>query len=153
MADVSFGIFVIVFMVVVSAFSVRVAWLHWTGSDRAPDVAMYRYSTNPSVIEGHERGVVALAGWVVFMTLGLVAAGAAAAGAGPAVDVIGACFVLGSLPLLALHATIAWFNWPKVLVPPHRRHETGSVTDWWRHRREVRATSEESARRDARGSI
>ncbi|MFC8141531.1 hypothetical protein ACFUKV_07150 [Streptomyces paradoxus] len=33
-----------------------------------------------------------------------------------------------------LHLTIAWFNWPKALVPPHRRGATGSVTEWWRQR-------------------
>ncbi|WP_328536692.1 hypothetical protein [Streptomyces sp. NBC_00344] len=151
MADLSFGIFVIVLMGALSLFSVWAAWLHWTGSDRAPDLSGYRYSANPSVISGHERGVVALAGWVVCMTLGIVAVGAAAGGAGPVADVVGGCLVLGSLPLLALHATIAWFNWPKFLVPPHRRGETGSVVGWWRQRQDIRASLKEAARRDTEG--
>ncbi|MEU4093155.1 hypothetical protein [Streptomyces sp. NPDC026673] len=148
MADISFGIFVLLFMTAVSLFSVRAAWLHWTGSERAPAMRTYRYTRNPSVIRGHERGVVALAAWLVCMTIGIVASAAASGGAGPSVEAVGAFFVLGSFPLLMLHATIAWFNRPKFLVPPHRRGETGSVTEWWRHRRDLRAALREAARRD-----
>lgn len=153
MADFSFGIFVLLFMAAVSLFFVRAAWLHWTGSERAPAMRTYRYSTNPSVVSGHERGVVALAAWLVCMTIGVVAAAAAAAagGAGTTVEAVGAFFVLGSFPLLMLHATIAWFNRPAFLVPPHRRGETGSVTEWWRHRRGLRAALREAARGDAQG--
>ncbi|MFG2477331.1 hypothetical protein [Streptomyces fagopyri] len=150
MADISFGIFVLLLMVALSLFSVRAAWLHWVDSDRAPDVDMYRYSTNPSVIRGHERGIVAFAGWVVSMTIG-IAAIAATGGVGPAGEEVGAFFILGSFPLLMLHATIAWFNWPKFLVPPHRRGETGSVIEWWCHRRDLRAANREAGQRDTRG--
>ncbi|MER5404427.1 hypothetical protein [Streptomyces sp. NPDC002769] len=138
-------------MVAVSLFSVRAAWLHWADSDRAPDAATHPPSTNPSVIRGHERGIVALAGWLVSMTLGMVALTAADGGAGPAVEEVGAFLVLGSFLLLTLHATIAWFNWPKFLVPPHRRGETGSVIEWWRHRRDLRAAIREAGERDAQG--
>ncbi|MDT0464328.1 hypothetical protein [Streptomyces gibsoniae] len=51
----------------------------------------------------------------------------------------------------ALHGTIAWFNRPTFLVPPHLRGETGSVTEWWHHRRGLRAELKKAARRDARG--
>ncbi|MFD1272626.1 hypothetical protein ACFQ51_14625 [Streptomyces kaempferi] len=112
MADISFGIFVLLVMVAVSLFSVRAAWLHWTDSDRAPDAATHRYSTDPSA---------------------------------------SACFTLGSFPLLMLHATIAWFSWPKFSVPPHRRSETGSVIEWWRDRRDLRAAIKEAGQRDAQG--
>nr|WP_202471086.1 hypothetical protein [Streptomyces sp. SID8377] len=140
-------------MVAVSLFSVRAALLHWADSDRAPDAATHRYSTNPSVIRGHQRGIVALAGWLVSMTIGIVAATATAAagGAGPAVEGVGAFFILGSFPLLMLHATIAWFNRPKFLVPPHRRSETGSVIEWWRHRRDLRAAIKEAGQRGTQG--
>ncbi|MGW1735939.1 hypothetical protein [Streptomyces sp. NPDC001999] len=151
MADISFGTFVLLFMVAVSLFSVRAAWLHWVDSDRAPDAATHRYSTNPSVIRGHERGIVALAGWLVSMTIGIVAATFAAGGAGPAAEAVSVFFILGSFPLLMLHATIAWFNWPKFLVPPHRRNETGSAIEWWHHRRDLRAATREAGQRDTRG--
>ncbi|MFJ5219738.1 hypothetical protein ACIP98_34200 [Streptomyces sp. NPDC088354] len=133
-----------------SLFSVRAAWLHWADSDRAPVAATHWSSTNPSVIRGHQRGIVALAGWLVSMTIGIVAA-TAAGGAGPAVEEVGAFFILGSFPLLMLHATIAWFNRPKFLVPPHRRSETGSVIEWRRHRRDLRAAIKEAGQRDTRG--
>ncbi|MEU0169752.1 hypothetical protein ABZ214_30630 [Streptomyces iakyrus] len=114
-------------------FFVRAAWLHWTGSDRAPDIS-YGYSWNPSAVRGHERGIVALAASVVCLTVG-VAVGAAAQGvAGLALVHVSAIFILASLPWTALHLTIAYFNWPKALVPPHRRGESGSVTEWWRQR-------------------
>nr|WP_202458144.1 hypothetical protein [Streptomyces sp. SID5464] len=127
------GIFAAVFAGALNLFFVRAAWLHWTGSGRAPDLHV-GYSWNPSVVEGHERGIVPLAASFVCMTIGITAT-AASDGAGMALVQVGAIFVLGSLPLLVLHVTIAWFNWPKVLVPPHRRGETGSVTEWWRDRR------------------
>ncbi|MER5831792.1 hypothetical protein ABT116_13375 [Streptomyces sp. NPDC002130] len=114
-------------------FLVRAAWLHWTGSDRAPDIS-YGYSLNPSVVRGHERGIVALAAWAVCLTVGVAAGTAAEGAAGLALVHVAAIFTLGSLPWMALHLTIAWFNWPKALVPPHRRGETGSVTEWWRQR-------------------
>lgn len=151
MEDIAFGIFVLLLMVAMSLFSVRAAWLHWVDSDRAPDAATHRFSADPSVIRGHERGIVALAGWLVSMTIGIGAAAAAAGGAGPAAEEVGAFLILGSFPLLMLHATIAWFNRPKLLVPPHRRGETGSVTEWWRHRRDLRAAIKEAGQRDARG--
>ncbi|MEU3930558.1 hypothetical protein AB0E85_00625 [Streptomyces sp. NPDC029044] len=112
---------------------VRAAWLHWTGSDRAPDV-MLGYSWNPSVVSGHERGIVALAASALCLTGGVAAIDAAKGGAGLALVHIGAIFILGSIPWMALHLAIAWFNWPKALVPPHRRGETGSVTEWWQQR-------------------
>ncbi|GAA2310672.1 hypothetical protein GCM10010234_63720 [Streptomyces hawaiiensis] len=114
-------------------FFVRAAWLHWTGSDRAPDIS-YGYSWNPSVVRGHERGIVALAAWAVCLTVGVAAGVAAEDVAGLALVHVSAIFILGSLPWTALHLTIAWFNWPKALVPPHRRGESGSVTEWWRQR-------------------
>ncbi|MFD5339385.1 hypothetical protein [Streptomyces hawaiiensis] len=114
-------------------FFVRAAWLHWIGSGRAPDI-QYGYSLNPSVVRGHERGIVALAAFLVCLTIGVAVGIAAPQGAGMWVVHVGAVFVLGSLPWMVLHMTIAWFNWPKALVPPHRRGETGSVTEWWRHR-------------------
>ncbi|MFF8397570.1 hypothetical protein [Streptomyces sp. NPDC016172] len=114
-------------------FLVRAAWLHWTGSDRAPDIS-YGYSWNPSVVRGHERGIVALAASVVCLTVGIAAATAAEDVSGIALVHVSAILILGSLPWTALHLTIAWFNWPKALVPPHRRRESGSVTEWWRQR-------------------
>ncbi|MFI8892163.1 hypothetical protein [Streptomyces paradoxus] len=117
----------------INLFLVRAAWLHWTRSDRAPDI-MYGYSWNPSVVSGHERGIVALAAWAVCLTVGVAAGAAAKGAAGLALVHVAAIFTLGSLPWMALHLTIAYFNWPKALVPPHRRGETGSVTEWWRQR-------------------
>jgi hypothetical protein len=61
-ADVSTAIFVVLFMVGASTMLVRAAWLHWTDSDRAPAMTTNRYSSDPSVIRGHERGVVPFAG-------------------------------------------------------------------------------------------
>ncbi|MFD3502538.1 hypothetical protein ACFWWT_27905 [Streptomyces sp. NPDC058676] len=146
MADTSSGIFVLVLLVGVSMICVWAAWLHWTDSDRAPEIPAYRLSQSPSVVRGHERGVVALAGWLVCMTTGGIIG---ALGAGPVHDLVTASFILGSFPLLMLHATITWFNRPKFLVPPHRRDETGSVTEWWRRRRDHRAAHQTAARRDA----
>ncbi|MEV6022521.1 hypothetical protein [Streptomyces sp. NPDC052036] len=148
MADAGFGVFVLVVIAALSVFSVRTAWLHWTGSDRAPHRGTDRYSANPSVIRGHERGIVALAGWLTCLTIGMATAGVAP---GSDVGAVGFFFVLGSILLLALHGTIAWFNRPKFLVPPHLRGETGSVTEWWRHRRELRTELKKAARRDAQG--
>jgi hypothetical protein len=119
----------------VDLFLVRSAWLHWTGSDRAPDISV-GYSSNPSVVSGHERGIVALAASAVCLTVGVAAATAAEDVAGMALVHVSALFILGSLPWAALHLTIAWFNWPKALVPPRRRGESGSVTEWWRQRAE-----------------
>ncbi|WP_033312124.1 hypothetical protein RFN58_18325 [Streptomyces iakyrus] len=104
----------------INLFLVRAARLHWTRSDRAPDI-MYGYSWNPSVVSGHERGIVALAAWAVCLTVGVAAGTAAKGAAGPALVHVAAIFTLGSLPWTALHLTIAYFNWPKALVPPHRR--------------------------------
>jgi hypothetical protein len=149
-ADISFGIFVLLFMVTGSVFFVRAAWLHWTDSDRAPNLRTPLYPTNPSVLRGYERGVVAFAGWLMSMTIGGIAGAATAAGgSGPAVEAVGTFFILGSFPLLLLHTTITWFNWPKFLVPPHRRSETGSAIEWWCHRRDLRAALKEAAQRDA----
>ncbi|MFI7499127.1 hypothetical protein ACIBVL_11540 [Streptomyces sp. NPDC049687] len=125
-----FGIFVIVFMLGCSAGMVRAAWLHWTGSERAPALPATWYSTNPSVIRGHERGIVALAGWLTVFSAGVLLF---LSGVEPVV-LTGAIVMLGSFLLLAVHATIAWFNWPKALVPPHRRQEVGSVVEWFRQR-------------------
>ncbi|MFJ8593731.1 hypothetical protein [Streptomyces sp. NPDC093598] len=133
MANLVPGVLAAVFAGAMNLFFVRAAWLHWIGSGRAPDM-LFGYSMNPSVVRGHERGIVPLAAWMVCMTFGTVAAVAASNGAGLVVVDIGAIFTFGSLPLLVLHVTIAWFNWPKVLVPPHMRGETGSVTEWWRGR-------------------
>ncbi|MET9865826.1 hypothetical protein ABZZ16_06390 [Streptomyces sp. NPDC006386] len=132
-----------------NVFLVRAAWLHWTGSGRAPDIP-FGYSWNPSVVRGHERGIVALAAWLVCLTVAVAAIAVAADGAGPAAFDVGAVFLLGSYPWLLLHVTIAWFNWPKVLVPPHMRGETGSVTEWWRHRRGRRAPRDKGRDRDGR---
>jgi hypothetical protein len=77
---------------------------------------------------------VALAACAVCLAVGLAAATAAEDVAGHAPVHVSAIFILGSLPWTALHLTIAWFNWPKALVPPHRRGESGSVTEWWRQR-------------------
>ncbi|MEU3888035.1 hypothetical protein [Streptomyces sp. NPDC029041] len=126
-------------------FLARAAWLHWTGSDRAPDL-LFGYSLNPSVIRGHERGIVPLAAFAVCLTVGVAAATAAKGAAGLALVHVSGVFILGSIPWTALHLTIAWFNWPKALVPPHRRGESGSVTEWWRQR----AAGDKGRGRDAR---
>ncbi|MET7287915.1 hypothetical protein [Streptomyces sp. NPDC005573] len=128
MADVSFGVFALLLWGGACAFFVRAAWLHWTDPERAPALDMSRFASDPAVVRGHERGVVAFAGWLAGMTLGGVALVAGA-------DLVGSLLVVGSLPLLAAHATITWFNRPRFLVPPHRRGETGSVVAWWRRRR------------------
>ncbi|MDT0470174.1 hypothetical protein [Streptomyces gibsoniae] len=147
MADISFGIFAIVFMLGCSAVLVRVAWLHWTDSDRAPGLRTYRYSSNPSVIRGHERGIVPLAGWLTALSLAMPLV---LSGVEPVVAA-GGLLILGSFLLLAAHTTIAWFNWPKALVPPHRRQEAGSVVEWFRERRtQRRTTSKAAVRGDAR---
>ncbi|MFJ3339446.1 hypothetical protein [Streptomyces sp. NPDC086766] len=141
MARISFGIFAIVFMLSCSVVMVRVAWLHWTHSDRAPALRTYRYSSNPSVIRGHERGIVPLAAWLTALSgaMPLVLTGVRS------LVVTGALLIVGSFLLLTAHVTIAWFNWPKVLVPPHRRQETGSVVEWFR-----RGKSQRCARGDRR---
>ncbi|MFD5158889.1 hypothetical protein ACFWMJ_12570 [Streptomyces hawaiiensis] len=82
------------------------------------------------------------------MTIGIAVA-VASDGAGIAMVNVGAIFILGSPPLLVLHLTIAWFNWPKALVPPHRRGETGSVIEWWRGRGQ-RAPRDKGPRRSRR---
>jgi hypothetical protein len=79
------------------------------------------------------------------MTIGVIAA---AGGSGSTAEAVSALFVVGSSPLMMAHATIVWFNRPKFLVPPHRRGETGSVIEWWRHRRALRAALGQAARRD-----
>ncbi|WP_330458382.1 hypothetical protein OIB37_16645 [Streptomyces sp. NBC_00820] len=131
MADVAFGVFVALVVVGGCLVLARAAWLHWTGSERAPDLSTSWTSASPSVARGHERGVVALAAWLLGLTVGIVVAAAGA-------EVAGGVVLLGSFPLLVCHATIAWFNRPRFLVPPHRRGETGSVVEWWRLRRGVR---------------
>ncbi|MFI6855902.1 hypothetical protein [Streptomyces sp. NPDC050416] len=133
MADLVPDIVAAVLLGGMNLWFVRAAWLHWTGSGRAPDVVV-GYSLNPSVGRGHERGIVALAAWLLCLTISIAAATAASNGAGPVVVHVGATFLVASFCWLVLHVTIAWFNWPKALVPPHRRGETGSVTEWWRQR-------------------
>ena len=145
-ARIIFGIFAIVFMFGCSAVMVRMAWLHWTDSDRAPALRTYRYSSNPSVIRGHERGIVPLAGWLTTLS---VAMPLVLTGVEPVVAA-GALLVLGSFLLLAAHATIAWFNWPKALVPPHRRQEAGAVVEWFRQRKAQRGTTLKVAARRKR---
>ena len=144
-ARVSFVTFVLFFMVTASVFLVWAARLHWSGSNRAPRMSGYRYSSNPSVISGHERGAIALAGWMTCMTLGILLAVLT-----PWVRVA-AGFIVGSLVLLALHFTVVWFNWPKFIVPPGRRSETGSVIERVRWRRDIQIGLKEAAERDARG--
>ncbi|MFF5980798.1 hypothetical protein ACFY78_18325 [Streptomyces olindensis] len=131
MAHLVPGILAAVFAGALNLFFVRAAWLHWTGSGRAPDLYL-GYSWNPSVVEGHERGIVPFTAAGVCMTIG-IAVTAASDGEIAMVNA-GVILILCSPPLLVLHLAIAWFNWPKVLVPPHRRGETGSVIEWWRGR-------------------
>jgi len=144
MANISFGIFMLLLMAGMSVLLVRAAWLHWIDSDRAPDLVSPR-SSNPAVIAGHERGVVALAGWLTFMTLGSLLTTFTATAP------VGAGLFAASFLLLLMHFSIAWFNWPKLLVPPHRRRETGSIIEWWRHRRDLRIALRQAAERDALG--
>lgn len=137
MADIGFWVFIVVLLAGGSVLLVRAAWLHWTDPERAPDVTLSS-SASWSVRRGHERGVVPFAGWLVCMTIGIAALGTGS-------EVVPGLFVLGSMPLLMLHATITWFNRPRFLVPPHRRGETGSVVEWWRERRERRARLRKAA--------
>jgi hypothetical protein len=122
-----------------------IARLHWVHPERAPAMGAYRYSSNPSVIRGHERGIVPLAGWLTALSLGMLLA---PTGVEPLV-MTSAVLILGSFLLLIAHATIAWFNWPKVLVPPHRRREVGSVVEWFRERKQRRTAAGRGSRRRA----
>ncbi|WP_042400366.1 hypothetical protein [Streptacidiphilus carbonis] len=146
MANISFGIFMLVFVTCMSVFMVRAAWLHWIDSDRAPEMPGVR-TTNPSVIRGHERGIVPLAGWLALtnasILIGLINSQATTG--------VALVLLFSSFVMLLLHASVAWFNWPKFLVPPHLRHDTGSIVEWYEHRRDLRAALAEAAERDALG--
>jgi hypothetical protein len=127
-ADISFAVFILLVLAAMSVACVRAAWLHWTDPDRAPSITTTPCSTNPSVIRGHERGIVPLAVWVVSLTIGGIAA--AVGDASPAATMVEVLFVLGSLPLLMLHGTIAWFNRPKFLRVIPYWDATRSVPAW-----------------------
>ncbi|MFC1404853.1 MULTISPECIES: hypothetical protein [Streptacidiphilus] len=142
-ATVSFVTVVLFFMVATSAFSVYAARLHWIGSSRAPRVAAFRYSSDPSAVRGHERGIVPLAGWTTCMTLGLLLTALTHLGR------VAMGFIFGSFLLLAMYFTVVWFNWPKSIVPPGRRSETGSVIERVRWRRDIQIGLKEAAERDA----
>ena len=139
MANASFGIFALFVWVGLTIRSVYSAWLHWTGSPRAP--RSVTRSGRSEVARGHERGAVPLAAFFVLLTAGIFAI---RLGAGPATAVV----LLGAgIFFLALHWTIVWFNWPKFLVPRARRDEVGTITESLRHRRDLRAALAEAAER------
>lgn len=50
-----------------------------------------------------------------------------------------AVYVSAGLMMLSwlLVVAVAWFNWPKVLVPPHLRSDVGLISNWWLKRRQV----------------
>ncbi len=35
---------------------------------------------------------------------------------------------------ILLIASVAFFNWPRQLVPPAMRHDRGAVVEWWEER-------------------
>lgn len=152
-ANISFAVLVLLFLTSLAVLMARVAWLLWFRPERAPWIRLTR-SSNPSVIRGHARGILPFVGFPVFLTVMVFAVFASGVLTGTASTVAtlvgGACIPAFLLSLVA-HATVAWFNWPKFLAPPHLRNETGSVTEWWRRRRDLRIALEEAAQRDALG--
>lgn len=152
-AGISFAVFVLLFFISLTVFFARMAWLQWFHPERAPQIRMTR-SANPTVIRGHARGILPFVGFPVFLTVLIVAASVSSALTGTAntvaVLIAGAC-IPAFLLSLAAHATVAWFNWPKFLAPPHLRDETGSVTEWRRHRRGLRIALRDAAQRDSPG--
>ena len=152
-ANISFAVLVLLFFVGLTTLFVRMAWLLWFHPERAPQIRLTR-SSNPSVNRGHERGILPFVGFPVFLTVMIVAIFASRSLTGTASTVAaligGACIPAFLLSLVA-HATVAWFNWPKFLAPPHLRDETGSITEWWRHRRDLRNALKGTAEHDALG--
>ncbi|MEY9842474.1 hypothetical protein [Streptacidiphilus sp. EB103A] len=135
----------------ITMFFARVAWLIWFHPERVPSIRLTR-SSDPSVIRGHARGVLPFVGFPLSLTVMLTAifAGSLLTGeASKVVTLIGGACVPGLLLSVAAHSTVAWFNWPKFLAPPHLRDETGSIVEWFRHRRDLRIALKEAAERDA----
>lgn len=152
-AGTCFFLLILLVLVCATAYMLRAAWLSWRHPERAPRLQLTR-SSNPSVIRGHERGVLPFAGFMFFLTALLIVApivSALAAERNLVVKVAAGACLAGLMLSLLLHASVAWFNWPKFLVPPHLRADTGSVAEWHRHRRDLRAALERAAERDAPG--
>ncbi|MEY9965332.1 putative membrane protein [Streptacidiphilus sp. MAP12-16] len=126
-ANISIAAFVWLFFLTMTVFMARVAWLYWFHPDRAPRINLTK-SSDPSVIRGHVRGILPFVGFPLGLTVLFPAILASTLVTGTSHTVFtliaGAC-IPGFMLSLAAHATVAWFNWPKFLAPPHLRDETG----------------------------
>ncbi|MCX4744339.1 hypothetical protein OG455_02215 [Kitasatospora sp. NBC_01287] len=153
-AAISAFIGVTLFLVLLAAFLLRAAWLSWRHPLRAPRLRLTK-SSDPAVIRGHERGIVPFAAGWALMPL-LVVDGTVDDGLGGVTGAVAALTALlslvGFLLGMVLHATIAWFNRPRLLVPPHRRDETGSLVEWFHHRRESAAALKSAAEQAGPGA-
>ncbi|MGW3245496.1 hypothetical protein [Streptomyces sp. NPDC001070] len=134
-----------------AGISVRSAWLAWHDSPRFHVVPGSRFHPfDPSRVRGHKRGLVPWAG--ISLGAGLCLTGGFLIGwfegvtvaAGSILTALG---VLMSALGFGLHLTILWFNRPRFLVPPHLRDDPGTMIEWRRHRKELRASLREAARR------
>lgn len=153
MANISFAIFMLLVVAAMAVFFTWAAWVFWHHPERAPRMRLTK-SSDPSVIRGHERGVVPFAGFVVGITvmMGDVSVGHSWTGTPlEVVKVIGIIALTTSMLSICCQAAVAWFNRPKFLVPHRLRDEAGSVTEWWRWRRDLRIALKEAAERDALG--
>ena len=80
----------------------------------------------------HAAGRAVVPFTCVYLAL-LVLVGAAAArpksGGGPLTAI---AFIAVGLLLLSwlLFLAVAWFNWPRLIVPPHLRSDVGLITGW-----------------------
>ena len=135
-----------------AGFSCWQAIRAWRDPDYARAVLFFSRSSNPAVRRGHVRGLVPFAALTV--SIGMLVFAGAAGTVVPGVE--GSRWIaLGALALfflcLGLHFAIVWFNQPRFLVLPHMRDEIGTVTEWWRWRRDIRIALKEAAERDALG--
>jgi hypothetical protein len=146
-------VFIVLFFGAGDAVFIRAAWLSWSHPDRAPNIGPTR-SSNPSVQRGHERGILAFALFWLFMGLFLVlitvnGLGLAEAGQPTLLGkILGISCLTASLGFCVLHQTVAWFNRPTFLAPPHRRDEIGSIVEWRRHRKDTRNAGAKTQKRD-----
>jgi hypothetical protein len=134
-----------------AVFSCRQAVRAWRDPDYARGIFFPNPSSDPAVRRGHVRGLVPLAGFLV--SIGIVVLISAVAAGLPSAEGRGLA-IAAFMPFflcIGLHCTILWFNWPKFLVLPHMRDEIGTVTEWWRWRRDIRIALKEAAERDAQG--
>jgi hypothetical protein len=152
-AEVLFAELLAIFIIGSSAFLTRTAWIHWFRPERARRVLLTK-SSDPSLIRGHERGIVPFALAFDSLAVAILAASIGHGWTGTASVVITAILITGAsgfLIFLILHGTVVWFNWPGLLVPPHLRDDVGTIPEWWRWRRDLRIALKEAAERAAPG--